>query len=126
MTLIYLLYHARCNKLHSVVNGNEELLDPEWIRLADQVGNEWLENMKEIMILIGSSHKDGEREEDGLGKSTVNFEELCKAGKLWLTNITNSVETEDGKLTQIVCLKFSFCRCFVSQGVTPKVVAKPA
>ncbi|CAB4034020.1 Hypothetical predicted protein, partial [Paramuricea clavata] len=91
-----------CNKLHSVVNGNEELLDPEWIRLADQVGNEWLENMKEIAILIGSSLKDGERQDEELKRNTVDFDQLCKAGKLWLTNMTNSVENEDGKFMLIV------------------------
>jgi hypothetical protein len=71
--------------------------------LADQVGNEWLENMKENAVLIGSPHKDGEREEKEQEKNVVNFDELCKAGKLWLTNMTNSVENEDGKLMQIVC-----------------------
>ena len=96
-------YHHRCNKLHSVVNGNEELLDPEWIRLADQVGNEWLENMKEIAILIGSSLKDGERQDEELKRNTVDFDQLCKAGKLWLTNMTNSIENEDGKFMLIVC-----------------------
>lgn len=96
-------YHPRCNKLHSVVNGSEELLDPEWIRLADQVGNEWLQNMKEIILLIGIPIKDGERQDEEQKRSTVNFDEFCKAGKLWLTNMTNSVENDDGKLMQIVC-----------------------
>lgn len=81
------------------MNGDEELLDPEWIRLADQVGNEWLENMKDIIHLIGSQIKDGEK---GMEKSTVNFDDLCKTGKVWLTSVTNSVENEDGKLMQIV------------------------
>ena len=94
--------------MHSVVNGSEELLDPEWIRLADQVGNEWLENMKEITVLIGSPLKDGERQEQGVEKKVVNFDELCKAGKLWLTNMTNSVENDDGKLMQIVCWTILF------------------
>ena len=113
----------RCNKLHSVVNGNEELLDPEWIRLADQVGNEWLENMKEISLLIGSNLKDGKRQEEGVEKNdVVNFDELCKAGKMWLTNMTNAVENEDGKLMQIVCsdhpCSLSFCfswKCFLKR-----------
>ena len=70
--------------------------------MADQVGNEWLENMKEISLLIGSQLKDGEHENKDLEMSTVNFDELCKAGKLWLTNMTNSVENEDGKLMQVV------------------------
>ena len=103
-TSLYLtspFHHPRCNKLHSVVNGSEELLDPEWIRLADQVGNEWLENMKEITVLIGCPLKEGERQE--VDKKVVNFDELCKAGKLWLTSMTNSVENDDGKLMQIVC-----------------------
>ena len=85
-------------------------MDPEWIRLADQVGNEWLENMKEILLLIGSNVKDGERLEKGLEKNdVVNFDELCKAGKLWLTNMTNAVENEDGKLMQIV--RRNHCCC---------------
>ena len=91
--------------------------------MADQVGNEWLENMKEISLLIGSNLKDGERQEEGVEKNdVVNFDELCKAGKMWLTNMTNAVENEDGKLMQIVCsdhpCSLSFCfplNCFLKR-----------
>jgi hypothetical protein len=89
------------------------MLDPEWIRLADQVGNEWLENMKEIAILIGSSLKDGERQDEELKRNTVDFDQLCKAGKLWLTNMTNSIENEDGKFMLIVCSRKLLCYSYL-------------
>ena len=78
------------------------MLDPEWIRLSDQVGNEWLETMKEIIGLIGSSRKEGERSEEV--EMNVNVDELCKSGKVWFTNITNGIESENGRLMQIVSI----------------------
>lgn len=101
--LYYDLFLFRCNKLTSVLNGAEEMLDPEWIRLADQVGNEWLENMKEMVALIGSSRKEDERSDEEL-KDNVNLDELCLTAKTWLTNMTNGLESEDGKLMQVVSI----------------------
>ena len=93
-----------------MLNGAEEMLDPEWIRLADQVGNEWLENMKEMVALIGSSRKEDERSDEEL-KNNVNLDELCLTAKTWLTNMTNGLESEDGKLMQVVSIsKFNHIR----------------
>ncbi|XP_046844045.1 axonemal dynein light chain domain-containing protein 1-like isoform X2 [Xenia sp. Carnegie-2017] len=91
-----------CNKLQSVVNGGDELLDSEWTRLAEQVGNEWLENINEVKYIIGSQIKEDERKENDESQNSVDFNELCKLSRKWLTNMTNSIENDDGKLLQTV------------------------
>ena len=87
-----------------MIKGAEEMLDPEWIRLADQVSNDWVETSAEILTLIGSCKKEdaepSKTEEEG--DDSVTFDELCQSAKTWLTEMTNAIESEDGKLMQIV------------------------
>lgn len=102
---IHTMNIPRCNKLHSVVNGGDELLESEWTRLAEQVGNEWLENMNEVKYLIGSQIKEDDRKKNDESQSSVDFNELCKLSRKWLTNMTNSIENDDGKLLQTVSIE---------------------
>ncbi|XP_020618075.1 axonemal dynein light chain domain-containing protein 1-like [Orbicella faveolata] len=89
------------NKLNTVLNGGEMLLDSDWIRISDQVSEEWADHLTETLILIGSTQKDGARL-SGEEENPVNVEEVFKNTVKWLSATTNSIDNEDAKVVERV------------------------
>lgn len=77
------------------------LLDSDWIRISDQVSEEWADHLTEILALIGSTQKEGARL-SGEEENPVNVEEVFKNTVKWLSATTNSIENEDAKVVERV------------------------
>lgn len=89
------------NKLNTVLNGGEMLLDSDWIRLSDQVSEEWADHLTETLSLIGSTQKEGARLSGEL-ENPVNVEEVFKKTVKWLSATTNGIDNEDAKIVERV------------------------
>lgn len=77
------------------------LLDSDWIRLSDQVSEEWADRLTESLALIGSTQKEGARLAGEL-ENPVNVEEVFKNTVKWLSATTNSIDNEDAKIVERV------------------------
>lgn len=77
------------------------LLDSDWIRLSDQVSEEWADRLTESLALIGSTQKEGARLVGEL-ENPVNVEEVFKNTVKWLSATTNSIDNEDAKIVERV------------------------
>ena len=77
------------------------LLDTDWIRLSDQVSEEWADHLTETLALIGSTQKEGARL-SGEVEIPVNVEEVFKNTVKWLSATTNSIDNEDAKIVERV------------------------
>jgi len=77
------------------------LLDSDWIRISDQVSEEWADHLTETLILIGSTQKEGARL-SGEEENPVNVEEVFKNTVKWLSATTNSIDNEDAKVVERV------------------------
>ena len=91
----------RGNKLNTVLNGGDMLLDADWIRLSDQVREEWADHLTETLALIGSTQKEGARL-SGEEENPVNVEEVFKNTVKWLSATTNGIDNEDAKVVERV------------------------
>lgn len=91
----------RGNKLNTVLNGGDMLLDADWIRLSDQVREEWADHLTETLALIGSTQKEGARL-SGEEENPVNVEEVFKKTVKWLSATTNGIDNEDAKVVERV------------------------
>ena len=91
----------RGNKLNTVLNGGDMLLDADWIRLSDQVREEWADHLTETLALIGSTQKEGARL-SGEEENPVNVEEVFKNTVKWLSATTNGIDNEDAKIVERV------------------------
>ena len=91
----------RGNKLNTVLNGGEMLLDADWVRLSDQVSEDWADHLTETLALIGSTQKEGARL-SGEVEKPVNVEEVFKNTVKWLSATTNSIDNEDAKIVERV------------------------
>lgn len=89
------------NKLNTVLNGGDMLLDADWIRLSDQVREEWADHLTETLALIGSTQKEGARL-SGEEENPVNVEEVFKNTVKWLSATTNGIDNEDAKVVERV------------------------
>lgn len=89
------------NKLNTVLNGGEMLLDTDWIRLADQVSEEWADHLTETLGLIGSTQKESARL-SGEVENPVDVEDVFKNTVKWLSATTNSIDNEDAKIVERV------------------------
>lgn len=77
------------------------LLDTEWIRLSDQVSEDWAAHLTETLVLIGSTQKEGARM-SGEVENPVNVEAVFKNTVKWLSATTNSIDNEDAKIVERV------------------------
>ena len=77
------------------------LLDSDWIRISDQVSEEWADHLTETLALIGSTQKEGARL-SGEEENPVNVEEVFKNTVKWLSATTNSIDNEDAKVVERV------------------------
>lgn len=77
------------------------LLDSDWIRISDQVSEEWADHLTETLDLIGSTQKEGARL-SGEEENPVNVEEVFKNTVKWLSATTNSIDNEDAKVVERV------------------------
>ena len=77
------------------------LLDSDWIRISDQVSEEWAGHLTETLALIGSTQKEGARL-SGEVENPVNVEEVFKNTVKWLSATTNSIDNEDAKVVERV------------------------
>ena len=77
------------------------LLDSDWIRISDQVSEEWADHLTETLALIGSTQKEGARL-SGEEENPVNVEEVFKNTVKWLSVTTNSIDNEDAKVVERV------------------------
>lgn len=77
------------------------LLDADWIRLSDQVREEWADHLTETLALIGSTQKEGARL-SGEEENPVNVEEVFKNTVKWLSATTNGIDNEDAKIVERV------------------------
>ncbi|XP_032220070.1 axonemal dynein light chain domain-containing protein 1 [Nematostella vectensis] len=91
------------NKLNAILHGGEMMLEPEWIRLADLVCNEWLDQLKDTILVIGSNQKEGARVA-GEPEKSVDVEVVVSKIDKWLTATTNGIDNEDGKIVEKVSL----------------------
>lgn len=91
----------RGNKLNTVLNGGEMLLDADWVRLSDQVSEDWADHLTETLALIGSTQKEAARLSGEIEKP-VNVEEVFKNTVKWLSATTNSIDNEDAKIVEKV------------------------
>lgn len=94
-------FFFRGNKLNTVLNGGEMLLDSDWIRISDQVSEEWADHLTGTLALIGSTQKEGARL-SGEQENPVNVEEVFKNTVKWLSGTTNSIDNEDAKVVERV------------------------
>lgn len=104
LTFVHLLKYffiPRGNKLNTVLNGGDMLLDADWIRLSDQVREEWADHLTETLALIGSTQKEGARL-SGEEENPVNVEEVFKNTVKWLSATTNGIDNEDAKVVERV------------------------
>ena len=77
------------------------LLDSDWIRLSDQLSEEWADHLTETLALIGSTQKEGARL-SGEVENPVNVEEVFKNTVKWLSATTNGIDNEDAKVVERV------------------------
>jgi len=77
------------------------LLDSDWIRISDQVSEEWADHLTATLTLIGSTQKEGARL-SGEEEKPVNVEEVFKNTVKWLSATTNSIDNEDAKVVERV------------------------
>lgn len=77
------------------------LLDTDWIRLSDQLREEWADNLTETLSLIGSTQKEGARL-SGEEENPVNVDEVFKNTVKWLSATTNGIDNEDAKVVERV------------------------
>lgn len=77
------------------------LLDSDWIRISDQVSEEWADHLTETLDLIGSTQKEGARL-SGEEENPANVEEVFKNTVKWLSATTNSIDNEDAKVVERV------------------------
>lgn len=89
------------------------LLDADWIRLSDQVSEEWADHLTETLTLIGSTQKEGARL-SGEEENPVNVEEVFKNTVKWLSATTNGIDNEDAKVVERVSVKIQSLCCYVS------------
>ena len=82
------------------------LLDSDWIRLADQIREDWTDHLTEIVSLIGSIQKEGARLAGDV-ENPVNVEEAFKNTVKWLSATTNSIDNEDAKVVERVSKEHS-------------------
>ena len=75
--------------------------DNDWIRLCDMVSGEWIEHMVDVISMIGSTQKEGQRLA-GEPENRVDVERLFKETSKWLGATTNSIDNEDGKIVERV------------------------
>lgn len=80
------------------------LLDSDWIRLSDQVSEEWADHLTETLDLIGSTQREGARL-SGEEENPVNVDEVFKNTVKWLSATTNSIDNEDAKVIERVSIK---------------------
>ena len=106
----------RGNKLNTVLNGGEMLLDTDWIRLADQVSEEWADHLTETLGLIGSTQKESARL-SGEVENPVDVEDVFKNTVKWLSATTNSIDNEDAKIVERVSNAFQMFDLFYCQTV---------
>ena len=90
------------------------LLDTDWIRLADQVSEEWADHLTETLGLIGSTQKESARLSGEL-ENPVDVEDVFKNTVKWLSATTNSIDNEDAKIVERVSNAFQmfdllYCR----------------
>ena len=104
----------RGNKLNTVLNGGEMLLDTDWIRLADQVSEEWADHLTETLGLIGSTQKESARL-SGEVENPVDVEDVFKNTVKWLSATTNSIDNEDAKIVERVSDAFQMFAFFYCQ-----------
>lgn len=77
------------------------LLDADWVRLSDQVSEDWADHLTETLALIGSTQKEAARLSGEIEKP-VNVEEVFKNTVKWLSATTNSIDNEDAKIVEKV------------------------
>ena len=77
------------------------LLESDWVRLSDHVGEDWADHLTETLALIGSTQKEGARL-SGEVEKPVNVEEVFKNTVKWLSATTNSIDNEDAKIVERV------------------------
>ena len=90
------------------------LLDTDWIRLADQVSEEWADHLTETLALIGSTQKESARL-SGEVENPVDVEDVFKNTVKWLSATTNSIDNEDAKIVERVSDAFQMFAFFCCQ-----------
>ena len=96
------------------------LLDTDWIRLADQVSEEWADHLTEALALIGSTQKESERL-SGEVENPVNVEDVFKNTVKWLSATTNSIDNEDAKIVERVSNGFRCLTFFIARLIKEKL-----
>ena len=110
----------RGNKLNTVLNGGEMLLDTDWIRIADQVSEEWADHLTETLALIGSTQKESARL-SGEVENPVDVEDVFKNTVKWLSATTNSIDNEDAKIVERVSNAFPIFDLFIARLIKEKL-----
>lgn len=86
-----------CNKLNTVLNGGEMLLDSDWIKLSDFISEDWADHLTGTLALIGSMQREGARLR-GEMETPVNVDKVFKETVKWLSATTNCIDNEDAKI----------------------------
>ena len=103
---MYLVLLFRGNKLNAFAKGGEILLDPEWVRLADYLQNEWPELLTELIDLVTPPDEKRLSCSAASMKSYENFQcanksdvgALSQRAQKWLSDTTNAIENAGGSL----------------------------
>lgn len=76
----------------------EVILDPEWVRLADFLQNEWEELLAELIELVNHGI-----DSDPIFEQ-VDMHALSKHAQKWLTETTKAIENADASILDHVSL----------------------
>jgi len=86
-------------KLSAYTRGSEVILDPEWVRLADFLKNEWDDLLSELIEILNreiNSDDIIETSKENVHIHTVKS--LSKLAQKWLTQTSNSIGNADASM----------------------------
>ena len=88
--------------------GNEVILDPEWIRIADFLQNDWDELLSELILLLNREIKSDDIAEKSTEDDDIqNAQLLGKAVQKWLAQMSYAIGNTDASMLDQVSVKMS-------------------
>lgn len=96
----------RGSRLNSYSIGAEVILDPEWVRLADFLQNEWEELLSELIELVSPEEQSDGTNETGKKRVQMSVDSVGKSAHKWVTATAKSIENVDASILDHVILPF--------------------
>lgn len=113
---IFLIF--RSEKLNSFSKGGESLLDPEWVRLANFLQEEWIDLLSDLIRLVQprAEEKNLALISPETSMDDLDVGDLSESAHKWLTDTAASIENADASLLDHVRL---FYYTFISLKIVP-------